>query len=293
MWWRAGGTHPGSLPGTGQCRGAGIRVKQRPQTLPSPPPCRVPYASSPGTSGGLSTATSTSRGRPGSATLATQEPHRHIPLHSRSRAVRDSWGAPGSPWHPGAHLGTRGSGGTRQARWKALGQPSQQMSSPPSPQAAHSSSFSCAGGTGRGSPPPPPPGGTDGQPAPVAVHAGRGPHHPTSAPPNTLTPSLAGGCSLVTPISCAPGCLCSAKGSCWGRPGSPGTSRGADMAGLTWWGAGSWLCTAGAGSRPWGCTRGSPLCGQERGLGQPGAGGHPQAVAVLPGRDNPCCKRRG
>ena len=40
-----------------------------------------------------------------------------------------------------AHLGISLSGGVRQARWKARGQPSQQSSSPPSLQAAHSSSF--------------------------------------------------------------------------------------------------------------------------------------------------------
>lgn len=40
-----------------------------------------------------------------------------------------------------AHLGISRSGGDRQARWKARGQPSQQMSSPPSRHTAHSSSF--------------------------------------------------------------------------------------------------------------------------------------------------------
>lgn len=40
-----------------------------------------------------------------------------------------------------AHLGMSRSGGDRQARWKARGQPSQQMSSPPSRHTAHSSSF--------------------------------------------------------------------------------------------------------------------------------------------------------
>lgn len=40
-----------------------------------------------------------------------------------------------------AHLGISLSGGVKQARWKARGQPSQQSSSPPSRQAAHSSSF--------------------------------------------------------------------------------------------------------------------------------------------------------
>lgn len=40
-----------------------------------------------------------------------------------------------------AHLGIWWSGGVRQARWKARGQPSQQRSSPPSLHAAHSSSF--------------------------------------------------------------------------------------------------------------------------------------------------------
>ena len=47
------------------------------------------------------------------------------------------WGESGAE----AHLGISLSGGVRQARWKARGQPSQQSSSPPSRQAAHSSSF--------------------------------------------------------------------------------------------------------------------------------------------------------
>ena len=39
------------------------------------------------------------------------------------------------------HLGMAVSGGSRQVRWKAWGQPSQQMSSPPSLHTAHSSSL--------------------------------------------------------------------------------------------------------------------------------------------------------
>lgn len=47
-------------------------------------------------------------------------------------------------------------------------------------------------------------------------------------------------------------------------PGLPGDSQGADMLRLTWWGVRSWLCMVGTGSRPWGCSWGSPLCRQDR-----------------------------
>lgn len=148
------GPHPGFPLGTGQCCVVGILLKQRLQTLPSPLPMWAPCSSSPGITGGCSATLSASRNWPG---LTAHEPHCHVPLRSQSVAVskgRDAQGHQSHMSHAGAHLGTRGSGGTRQARWKARGQPSQQMSSPPSPHTAHSSSFSCHGGAGRGALPP-------------------------------------------------------------------------------------------------------------------------------------------
>lgn len=150
------GPHPGFPLSAGQCWGVGILVKQRLQTLPLPLPMWATRSSSPGITGGCSATSSASRSWPG---LTAHEPHCHDPLRSQSVAVSEGRGAQGHQSHTshaGAHLGTRGSGGTRQARWKARGQPSQQMSSPPSPHAAHSSSFSCHGGAGRGSLPLPP-----------------------------------------------------------------------------------------------------------------------------------------
>lgn len=71
-------------------------MQQRLQILPSTPPGWVSRAASPRISGGLSTGKSASSSCPGSVTFSTQEPHRHVPLHSGSRAVRASRGH----WHP-------------------------------------------------------------------------------------------------------------------------------------------------------------------------------------------------
>lgn len=57
------------------------------------------------------------------------------------RTVMDLGGQDKSSKGNSAHLGISRRGGDRQARWKARGQPSQQMSSPPSWHTAHSSSF--------------------------------------------------------------------------------------------------------------------------------------------------------
>lgn len=119
-------------------------------------------------------------------------------------------------------------------------------------------------GSGRGGSPPPNPHpgwhcrtacapGDTAAPLPSLTHT----KHPT---PLRVGTACSRRCSPVPPVAGAqPG-----QRDLPATPRCPQLSQGTDTLHLTCWGTGSWLCTAGSGSRPWGGTGGSPPCGQAR-----------------------------